>query len=92
MRRRVKAQQCLRDNISRRGPGKDGSAAYEGALLVAGSGAFLADAMDHQGCLSEVKREEGGENKGETRVTILVANDPQTHATSSIKRNNAKDV
>lgn len=28
--------------------------------------------------------------KGETRATILVANDPQTHATSSIKRNNAK--
>ena len=28
--------------------------------------------------------------KGTTRATILVVNDPKTHATSSIKRNNAK--
>lgn len=35
--------------------GKDGAAAHEGAFIGRWQWNFLADAMDHQSCLSELK-------------------------------------
>jgi hypothetical protein len=60
------------------------------SLAMGFIGCWLVDAMHHQSCLSELKRGEEQGKKGGTWATILVANDPQTHVTTSIKRNNAK--